>query len=79
MNKPQRNIVFTGLMVIAMMALIPPQARGDTGGSFGYGFLFDTAAFTYYGAKVDLPRLLTQILLVAAVCAALYLYFKQDS
>jgi hypothetical protein len=75
MNKSQKDIILTGLIVVALMSLFPPWRFGGNGISRGYHI------FVYapdWGACVDLPRLIVQILFVAAVCAALCL-LKADS
>lgn len=75
MTKPQKDIILIGLIVVAVMALFPPWI--DSRGSIdGYHIIIYAPA---WDSTVNLARLTAQVLLVAAVCAALYLYRNQDS
>ena len=75
MNKPQRDTILTGLIVIAVMALFPPwiDSRGYTD---GYHIVISAPE---RDSTVNLARLAAQVLLVISVCATLYLHFKRDS
>lgn len=75
MNKPQRDVILTGLIVVAVMALFPPwiDSRGNTDGYHIIIYAPD------WDSTINLARLGVQILLVVAACAAVLLYLRRDS
>lgn len=75
MNKPQRDTVLTGLIVVAVMSLFPPWRDMERGTSAGYYLIFFAPGV---GDVVDISRLVVQLLLVAAVCAAVCLLLKKS-
>lgn len=76
MNKPRKGVILIGLIVVALMTLLPPWRHALGHNTFGYWPVFYAPSPS---AVVDFARLAAQVLLVAAVCAALWLYRKPDT
>lgn len=76
MNKPQKQIVLAGLIIIALMLLFPPW-RNQSQYFKGLSFIFYPRDWQ---DSIDLALLAIEVLFVVIVLAAAYLYllWKED-
>lgn len=76
MNKPQRHVVLAGLSIVALMLLFPPW-RNQSQYLMGLSFVFYPRDWQ---DTIDLAVLAVEVLFVAVVCAAVYLFllWKED-
>lgn len=76
MNKPQKQIILASLIVVALMLLFPPW-RNQSQYLMGLSFVWYPRDWQ---DSIDLAVLAVEILFVAVVCVALYLFltWKRD-
>ncbi len=89
MNNKQRAVLTIGLIVVALMLIVPPWKRNAAHGGdhAGYGLLFSPAprfnptsnslesSVNYI--HLDIAVLFAQILLVAVLCSIAYLFTRK--
>jgi len=84
MNNRQHTILRIGLVVVALMCLVPPweatweassPATNSRQVTSGYGLVFwpPDPPNMYWGIRLDIPRLSVQLVAAAALCGALLL------
>lgn len=83
MNAKQKQVVMIGIVLIALMGLIPPWTCQFRVGEFkagGYAFIFDppSGGPCFIGAEVNISRLLVQWLGVCLVAGGLVWVFKDE-
>ncbi|MBI2069670.1 MAG: hypothetical protein HYT79_03630 [Elusimicrobia bacterium] len=83
-NSGLKTILAVSLILMVSMGLFPPWAHflgGGVSGSVGYGFLFNPSLPSYADtiARVDIPRLTIQWILVLMSAALCFLTLSKNN